>query len=93
MLPKEYKIPIVGLRIIWEQWWLGNNRERVPPLKKVPSKSVPSNQRTKFSELRYLMQKMENLVKSDGGFIENPNRIEVSKMYQIALASHDNNNM
>ncbi len=39
------------------------------------------------------MQKMENLVKSDGGFIENPNRIEVSKMYQIALASHDNNNI
>lgn len=54
-LPENYRLPKVGLHIIWQHWWLGNllfnkgstaTTDTIPPLRTVTAKDFKVDSKT-----------------------------------------------
>lgn len=57
LFKENYRIPKVTVFLIWQHWWLGDTVNDVPPLRIATGKDL--KQFKLFSELKFLMQKME----------------------------------
>ena len=69
-LPSGWKVPRVGLYPGWLLWWIGNPRERIPPLRFVKHYELEQKEVKKFQDWRSLFRKLtEYLVKVLGDVV------------------------
>jgi hypothetical protein len=93
-LPENYRLPKVGLHIIWQHWWLGNSafmlgssatENTIPPLRTVTARNVKDKKR--FSDLKWIMNILEKSLNDQ--LVLNPTVAQVNEMYAIAIARVD----
>lgn len=84
ILPEDYLIPKVTARIIWGNWWIGDSTAKIPPLSKVRNMHLPSAQKKRFSDLKFLMNSIIKALEQAGRFIPEPSVIEVGAMFDHA---------
>jgi hypothetical protein len=84
LLPSNYEFPKVGLRTIFQHWFIGSNSE--PPLRRIKPIDLPKNQRKRLSDLKWIMQKMETNIKGQNRWTDNPTLLQVNDMFDIGFA-------
>lgn len=83
-LPSGWKVPRVALYTGWLLWWIGNPRERVPPLRFVKHYELEPKEVKKFQDWRSLFRKLtEYLSKILGEVIP----VQMSPKTALALYS------
>lgn len=84
-LPQDFSFP-TGLLNAWHAWLCSNEEKGYPPLKLISSKDLATrNLGKRLCDYRFVMLKMEDVVKREGVYIANPSRKEVNEMYQTAI--------
>ena len=84
LLPEHYKIPKVGIRSVFNHWYLGIDG-RIPPLKLCKGSDLDRSEGRRLSDLKKLMNKVEVGLESEGLYIENPSPVQVVQMYENGL--------
>jgi hypothetical protein len=83
-LPENYVLPKVTLHVIWQHWWIGEHGSvPIPPLRTVAPRDLKDFRR--LSELKFVMNKMETILRENNRLVEKPNIIEVNSMYNFAF--------
>jgi len=85
LLPKDYKIPKTTGRIVWQHWFLGDSISEIPPLRRVGTQCIQKSERKRFSDLKYFIKKLTDILKETGQYIENPSPLQVTQMYEAAF--------
>lgn len=85
LLPEDYKIPKATGRIIWEHWLLEDANSGIPPLRRVGTQSIQKSQRKRFSDLKYFIKIVTDILLEMGQYIENPSPLQVAQMYEAAF--------
>ena len=84
LIPENYKIPNVGMSIIWSQWWFASG-ENIPPLKVVTGKDLSREQGRRLSDLIRLIKTITDGLRSADQYFENPNQLQVMQMYENGI--------
>jgi hypothetical protein len=60
LVPEDFEFPHVTVSDAWQMWVVVDSRKGYPPLRKLsPSDFLTRNNRKRFSDLKYLMKKIE----------------------------------
>ena len=84
-LPRDYVIPKVPCRVIWEHWWLGDKPNNIPALKLIPKSNIHDSQARRFSDLKYLVKELSRLLEENESLVANPSPLQVTQMYEKAV--------
>lgn len=82
LLPEHYALPKVGLRLIWQYWWFGNDTDNIPALRYVTPKDLVDFRR--LSDLKFIVNAM---LKSLHPIDQTPNLSQANSMYEAAILS------
>ena len=85
LLPEDYKIPKTTGRIIWEHWFLGDSNSGIPPLRRIGTQSIQKSELKRFSDLKYFVKKLTDILQEMGQYIEKPSILQVPQMYEAAF--------
>jgi hypothetical protein len=89
MVPPDYKVPTdVKLKTIWEYWWMGDLSKNIMRFRKLQGRdfSRQSNQTQRFSDLSYLMKKMEEKLQERNYDLRNiNNHMAIQESFEIAF--------
>ena len=81
----SFKIPKTIGRVVWENWFLGDSISGIPPLRRVGTQCIQKSERKRFSDLKYFIKKLTNILKDKGQFIEKPSPLQVTQMYEAKI--------
>ena len=80
-IPPSFDIPRLTLLLAFQLWCCGNPGTDCIPLRKLTSSQFSTlNKQNRFVEFKFLMEMMENELKSEGKWIETPS-IDEQKLY------------
>lgn len=83
-VPETYGLPKGGPGNLFQVWCLGDDSEAVPPLRNVDNRDVPARLHKRLTDVRYLMRKLEDKLRKDEQWIENPTIVQVNDMFSHA---------
>jgi hypothetical protein len=73
MLPQDFQFPSGGILTAFQAWCTADVAKGYPPLRQITPTDMPTNNMKKrLSDYRYLMNTMEQHLKVNGGWIEQP---------------------
>jgi hypothetical protein len=83
VLPENFRWPKGTVLTAWQYWCLGSEEDGYPPLRKISSSDITTiGAKRRFSDFVFLNRKIEDFVKSNGKWVENPTAIDVNMMYE-----------
>jgi len=86
-LPEDYELPNGSVMISWQHYCCGNQNKGYPPLRIISPVDMSSeNKKKRFSEFRFLMGKIEEKVREQGKWKQNPSVAEVNEMLESAIS-------
>jgi len=84
-LPETFEFPSVTCESIWLYYMCGDSEQQYPPLRKLEYEDMPSkNLHKRFSDLKFLMSRIEDELKRLRAWKENPTVEEASRMFTRA---------
>jgi hypothetical protein len=89
-LPEDFTFPSMNVLSAWQLWMCGDPSKQHPPFRKVTVDDFRphSNQRKRFSDLRFLMRIMEQHVNEANAWIvagTSPTLLEANAMFTVAF--------
>lgn len=84
-VPADFVFSSGTPRHVFLLWYHGNPRQGVPPYRQLePIDLVSSNQKKRLSDLRFLMGRMEEHLRSEGKYLENHTLQNITLMFETA---------
>lgn len=81
-LPEGYRLPHSGVLVALQHYLVGAGN--IPPLALVsPSDFSVPNEKKRFSDLRFLMRRIEGVLRKSGKWVESPSLVQVNSMYHL----------
>src|SRR5262249_24896899 len=84
LAPENFAFPEGSAVVAWQQYMCGNAAKGYPPLRVLrPSDMATTNLRKRLSDFRFLMPCLEDRVRAEGQWLENPTLAEAAAMFAV----------
>jgi hypothetical protein len=86
LVPQDFHLPKGNGLIAWQYWCCGDPSKQWPPFRRLKQADMPpGNARKRFSDFKFLMEKVQAKVVAEGRWVLNPTIQQVNEMFNIGV--------